>query len=1383
MQATTPTPRVSGGRNRAVLAYLVSAPAPRMAHHGKIECFQKEGNILEYLERLEQVFIANDLPRLEENNAKRKALLLSHLSADVYSTLRDLCSPVAPSSKTFDQITDILKARYEEKRLCIAERFRFHTAMQANNETVVEFASRLQKLASTCNFGQVLNDSLRDRFVCGIRNTHIQRTLLAKEHTWEEALKEAQASELAEKDLVLLNQAASKDVNLVSKKANGHVFHKKRGKKPVTNDSSSCWRCGRQHEPSHCWFKDQECHNCNATGHAKWKCTKPVKEESTKGKDSSKGNTKKYGKGKGTNFVDLPNDDAVSMFSLFEDQEKDHYVVQLEVGGKPLDFIVDTGASLSIIHEDVYNCQLRDTYCLKKSSVSLHGYSGEEIPVVGQIEVPVQYKKQSVASLPLIVAKGKPVSLLGRNWLRYIRLDWTEAFEVSHVITVNELCDKFEDLFDDKINGVMNKFKADITVKENSKPIFRKPRPVPFALRPKVEEELDRLLVQGIVKKVEHSDWAAPIVVVPKNRGSSVRICGDYKVTVNQVIIPDPYPLPTTEDLFATLAGGAWFSIIDLSSAYFQLELSESSKKYLVINTHKGLFEYQRLSFGVSSAPSIFQKTMEQILDGIPGVCVYIDDILVAAPSKECHLKLLATVFTRLSKYNVKVNKEKCQFLKKSVTYLGHVIDRKGIRPTEEKVEAILNAPRPTCVKELRALLGLVNFYHKFLPNLSTVLAPLYNLLKAGTKFNWSQSCEKAWLQCKDLLVENKVLAHYDPSKPITVSCDASPYGIGVVMSIVLDNGDERPCAYASRTLTASEKNYSQIEKEGLAIIYAIAKFHKYLYGRKFTLITDHRPLTTIFGPKKGIPVVTALRLQRWAVLLMAYDYNIQYRESKYHGNADGLSRLPVNDGCTLATEGEVNYFSNCDILPVSAKEIANATRKDPILSKVHQYVLSGWPDKLSPAYNDYACKKNELSVDQGCVLWGMRVIIPFKLRNALLKELHTSHPGMRRMKELARNYLWFPNLDKEIETLVSSCEACQMVKNEPVKSPTIPWKYPEMPMERVHIDYAEYRGKHYLVFIDAFSKWPEVIPMNQKTTSEATIAVLRTIFARYGLPCELVSDNGPQFSSEEFATFMTRNGIKHQLSPPYHPASNGAAERLVQTFKQTFEKQFKSEGKVDLDEFLLSYRSTPHRMTGSPPAVLFMKRELRTRLSLIRPDLKKSVEDKQWKEMRKSTNEIRSFVKDDLVLIRNKVGSEKWIKGCVLKRVGLLKYKVCLDNGRVRHVHINHLLPFTIGQSVSSPNVRVDSVSSPNVTVDSVTSPSVNIDSVASPNVRVDPVPSPKVSVDPVMRCDENVVSDPGVFSDTETIVDRSSSPVSVSVQERRYPLRVRKPRKVLDL
>ena len=429
------------------------------------------------------------------------------------------------------------------------------------------------------------------------------------------------------------------------------------------------------------------------------------------------------------------------------------------------------------------------------------------------------------------------------------------------------------------------------------------------------------------------------------------------------------------------------------------------------------------------------------------------------------------------------------------------------------KVDAIKQAPQPVNVEQLRAFIGLVNFYGKFIPNISLHLQPLYALLQKDAHWNWNANCTAEFTNCKAALTSTELLVHYDVKRPIRLSCDACTYGLGAVLSHVID-GQERPVAYASRLLTKAEKNYAQIDKEALAIVFGVKRFHKYLYGRRFTLVTDHKPLTSLLSPTAAVPPIAAARLQRWSLALAAYMYDISYRKGCLHGNADGLSRLPVSED-TWDPDSDGEYaISFVEELPVSSTDIAAATADDPVVSQVYRFVMEGWPShNVDDALTAYFIRKDNLITDQGCLVWGMRVVIPASLRSRLLNELHSTHSGVVKMKSVARSYFWWPSMDRDIEGIASHCSSCLEHRNVPCATPLQHWPWSNRPMQRVHVDFAEIEGQHVLVLIDAHSKWIEAILVGTATTA-STIHVLRNVFASTGIPEQLVSDNGPQFTS-----------------------------------------------------------------------------------------------------------------------------------------------------------------------------------------------------------------------------------------------------------------------------
>ena len=477
---------------------------------------------------------------------------------------------------------------------------------------------------------------------------------------------------------------------------------------------------------------------------------------------------------------------------------------------------------------------------------------------------------------------------------------------------------------------------------------------------------------------------------------------------------------------------------------------------------------------------------------------------------------------------------------------------------------------------------------------------------------------------------------------------------------------------------------------------------------RTYTLITDHKPLMAILESKKGIPPLAAARLQRWAILLAAYDYQVEFRDSLSHANADGLSRLPLRSDRPAEYSSEPTIFniSQIEAIPVTAMSIRQATSKDPIFSKVLHHTKQGWPSPVPESLQALHAKRNEISIEDDCLLWGIRVIIPKALRRDLLQELHRDHPGISRMKSLARSHIWWPGLDSDVEQLAKSCQACKSVKQAQPVAPLHPWTWPSKPWQRVHIDFAgPFLNKMYFLVVDAHSKWPETFEMTQTTTTK-TVSLLRHLFAKYGLPEQVVSDNGPQFTSDEFAQFMCRNGIRQTRSSPYHPSSNGAVERFVRTFKQTM-KAGEKDGLSHhhrLANFLLTYRTTPHSTTQVAPCTLFLGRSIRSRLDLVRPDVSRQVclkQDLQKRHHDRHAHE-RNFMVGQRVTVRNYRPGPAWIPGTITQAQGPLTFIVCMENGQLWKRHVDQLkslstrkptTEFTIDGNQDAEHTPADSV------------------------------------------------------------------------------------------
>ena len=1258
-----------------------------------------------YIERIKHYFMANDI-----KPEKHASVLLTLIGPKGFTLASNILAPKALSSVKFDEIVDALNGHYRPKKIIIYERFKFHSRVQSNNESISDYIAAMKKLARTCEFGDKLSENLRDRFVIGLSNKTTQERLLTeKDLTFDKAVNFALSREAAlretsktgshEADPVLsIGRSRDFSENASNSKNFGGPGEARTSRAPHmgSKPNSKCSGCGAFHWRKECPFLKSKCHKCNGIGHLKWVC---------RSKNTSSTNR----------IVDEPPISAVEHdhSPVDRDADSDHDYVynlpnrvepiyyQLFLGNTMVPMQLDTGSFYSLLSENTYREIWKTTSerpDLAPFSTKLFAYGGSSIPVLGTIRVEAKLSKlDEPVMVDLVVVKHNGPALLGRGLMKQLHITTINiSEEVNTVTTMDMFTKKFPELFAPGLGcykGELFSIEVDSTVPTK----YCKARPVPYAMKDKVSREIDRLLQERIIEPVSHSKWAAPVVPVLKQDGS-LRLCGDYKLTCNKAAKLDCYPIPKIQDLLCGLANKRVFSKLDMSQAYAQLELDKESKTLTTINSHRGLFQYNRLAFGISSAPGIFQRAMENLFKDLPNVICYLDDILLVSDDHNEHEVLLNKVFKRLQDTGIKLRADKCAIGVSEIVYLGFKITKDGLLPTSTKVAAIRNAPRPTNVSQLRSYLGLLNFYRRFLPKAATVLESLNKLLKADSVWNWGKAQEDAFNMSKDLLVKSQALVHFDPTKPIVVAADSSSYGIGAVLYHKVD-GIERPVCFISRTLSETERRYAQVEKEALAMVYAIKEFHYYLWGQTFDMITDHRPLLGIFSPTKPIPPLASGRIQRWALILQAYSFNLIHRSGKLLCTADALSRLPYNETCenTPIPADWTLLVNFLEWTPITSANIRDETRKDLLLSKVFKYTEIGWPTSLegNPDFSPYARRRDELSIQDGCILWGKRVIIPTKLRNGVLKELHANHSGASRMKELASSYLWWPNLDKDLENVSSSCETCLENRPMPHRAELHPWEWPESPWHRIHVDYAgPVDGKYFLIIVDAHSKWVEIFK-TKGTSSEDTIRCLQHAFSMFGLPVSIVSDNGPCFTSAEFKNFVQNCGVRHITTAVYKPSTNGLAERMVQTFKQAMKKSTQPTQQF-LDSFLFNYRLTPHSTTGVSPAELMFGRKLRSRLDLLWPSVSTRVRNKQAVQVEnycKQPRQVSLSTKSPVMVKNYSQHGAKWIPGEIDKQTGPLSYHCRLNDGRIVKRHQDQL--HERSESPIPPFIRREPVSS----------------------------------------------------------------------------------------
>ncbi|GAB0088390.1 hypothetical protein DMENIID0001_027950 [Sergentomyia squamirostris] len=755
---------------------------------GSIEAFMPGENFSQYRRRMENFLDVNSVP--DDKKARTMLLLIGPVC---YSKITSLVSPDTPEKKTYKDLMDTLEAHFKPPCNVIAERCKFYSRNRREGKSIDDFVVELKALSADYNFGQFLQNSLRDRLVSGINDKEIQsKLLLEKDLTWDSAVKICKAEELTRKNVREMDNSSG-NANAVSSFNRKRPVRQKNKSRTDNKSAESCQRCGLQHSKGQCRAANSDCRTCGRKGHWSAMCrSKPPQ-------------------GGAQHYLQLHQTAPSSSFHF-----SNPMFFEIRVDNIYVNFEVDTGAVCTVMGYDYVKSHFPNK-SLEDTSVKLYQVNGDPANVKGRFEVRVNTYILSIFVIQTKDSRFTP--LLGRDWLDILFPGWRNRLvnpiensapvqkvtrPESDTGILGEIKENFPNIVNTDDKNPIREFEAHIHMKEGVTPIFFKSRNIPLSSKPKVVRALDRLCEDDVMESVRHSDWASPIVPVPKGE-DEVRICADFKVTINKHIEKEHYPLPQIDELLAKVGSGKKFCIVDCMGAFQQILVNEASRKYLTVNTIKGLFRFKRLCFGVSVAPSIFQNIMDQILAGIEGVVCYLDDLLIYGDNDEHVKKILWEVLGRMNHYNVKINVAKCKFFVDTLKFLGHIISAEGIKPNPEKLTALMDAPQPKNLKQLQAFLGLVNYYGKFIRDLASGLRPLYDLLKQENQDEvgqllWREEHTRCFDRCKKLLSSEDILCHFDPNWEIVVAADASPDGLGAVMSHICPDGVERPVFFASRT-------------------------------------------------------------------------------------------------------------------------------------------------------------------------------------------------------------------------------------------------------------------------------------------------------------------------------------------------------------------------------------------------------------------------------------------------------------------------------------------------------------------------------------------------------------------------------------------------------
>jgi hypothetical protein len=769
------------------------------------------------------------------------------------------------------------------------------------------------------------------------------------------------------------------------------------------------------------------------------------------------------------------------------------------------------------------------------------------------------------------------------------------AEQMKQNTTMKDLTKQYKDVFTG-LGCIQSNYKIQLDTKEP--PTVDPPRRIPHSLQDSVKRELQRMEEMDVItKEVEPTPWVNSMTVVSKPNGK-VRICID-PTKLNKAVKRAHYPTKTVEEVAANMPNAQFFSTFDANSGYWQISLDLASSKLCTFQTPWGRYRFKRLPFGITTSGDAFNQIMTGLFGDMQGVSIIVDDIIVYGSTREEHDSRVKALLDRARKVGLTLNPDKSKFRQSEVHYCGHIISKDGLKPSPEHIKPILDMESPKSKDDVRRFLALAGYLQKFMPSLSDKSKPLRQLLEKDIVFHWTEQHQNSFNRIKKDVTQAPVLKLFDPNKQITLQVDSSKYGLGATLI-----QDDHPVLYASKSLDKTQQNYAVIERELLAICFACQKFHQYVFGKTIKIETDHKPLIGIMA--KPMHAVTA-RMQRMRLRLQRYDLQLTHKPGKFMYIADTLSRAPLT--ITRKESAHELFDETLEVNVINATEerlnqLQSETAADEVLQLIMEYTQEGWPETDVPSsampFHSY---RHELSFEDGLLFKGSKLIIPKSMQKDMLERIHASHQGIVKSKALARESIFWPGLSSQIEDMIKRCPTCQSTRKNKPKEPLKPQEIPEIPWQKVGIDLFKFQQKEYVLCVDYYSKFPDIAYLPD-TTSATLVSALKTIFARFGIPAEIVSDNGPQLASREFKNFTKSCNIKHTTSSPGYPQSNGQAERHIQTVKNLLLKAYESGGDPNL--CLLGYRNSPLEGINKTPAQLLMSRRLNSQLQASKRPINK---------------------------------------------------------------------------------------------------------------------------------------------------------------------------------
>lgn len=834
-------------------------------------------------------------------------------------------------------------------------------------------------------------------------------------------------------------------------------------------------------------------------------------------------------------------------------------IIVAQVAGIEISFLIDSGAEVNTVGSDTFESLMHDSsakpnmFCIKAGSDKpLKAYAmTEEIQVVASFVAELVISDNRPKLLEKFYAVKNARALLGRSTaLRYsvlqLGLDVPIRSE-SYALFPGEI----RSLSVKKEFPKFNVAPVIINYDESMPPSRKIYTNIPPAFRLETERRLDDLLESGIIERVTDGmdkSYCSSLLVVPKGK-NDIRLVVDLRGP-NKAIIRSPFRMPTLECIMTDLPNCKWLSTIDLTSAFFHVELDVKSRHLTNFFAGNGMYRFKRLPFGLTNSPDIFQEILQTIvLAGCKGVRNYLDDVLVFGITKQEHDENLKAVLERLHEHNVCINESKSVFGQQTVKFLGFEMSEEGLKVEEDKLRAIREFRRPETQQEVKSFLGLMNFTERFILHRAEKTEGLRDLAKSDY-FYWNDDLEQEFLFMKNEALNTiSKLGYFDTKADTEIYVDASPIGLGAVLIQFDGNRVPRIISCASKALTETERKYPQTQKEALAIVWGIERFAFYLTGKRFVVRTDSEANEFIFGDGAKSSKRSVSRAESWALRLQVYDFTVK-RIPGVLNAADALSRLisksQVDEPFDEEDEKHLLYSLDVGAMNITWQDIQLESESDAELEDVRVAIKTDiWPKE----YVRYQSQSKDLRALGPLVFKEDKIILPTMLRTKAIQEAHQGHIGCPAMKRILRDYFWWPGIGSDVEKFLKNCETCAIISR---KNPPIPLsnrQLPEGPWEILQVDFLTVHGcgsGEFMVLVDTYSRFISVVEM-KSTDARNTNDALQKIFFTWGLPLILQSDNGPPFQSAEFVEFWEAKGVRIRKAIPLCPQTNGAVERQNQ--------------------------------------------------------------------------------------------------------------------------------------------------------------------------------------------------------------------------------------------